>query len=452
MAGAGAIAHALALFQQPGLRHDLRDQPLPGDVEQLLVLAGNEGPPLEQAAATLAIDPASLQQAARFYVLEVLLFAAADDYRLLGTSPGADAVTLKRHYRLLQSWLHPDRAEDGGGASVHAARINAAFHRLRRLPADDAGAAGDDCTDPGLEDSEVAVRVQHWVRVEDPAPGRGGPQRAIAALAAVSLLAGGLWLAWQGPRSVPPEAAGTWAVTAPALPAADEAPTPAPARFTEALQSPGIARDTGLARPPHPLPSAPAALAMPAPTLAPVPAPVPDPASAVATAGPGPRPGPVRVPAPAAAPPPAATAATAATAPVATATTAAIAPDPPTAAPAESDPVRADQAMRRAQALLGFLTGSGQVPPPIWRSGQALEVAQATRVELAGQRRTRQPQVLHDQARWRIGPEQAQLQVPVRTGTGQVTRTLHARFGWHDQDWWVESVALHAGPAMEPAQ
>ena len=165
MAGAGAIAHALALFQQPGLRHDLRDQPLPGDVEQLLVLAGNEGPPLEQAAATLAIDPASLQQAARFYVLEVLLFAAADDYRLLGTSPGADAVTLKRHYRLLQSWLHPDRAEDGGGASVHAARINAAFHRLRRLPADDAGAAGDDCTDPGLEDSEVAVRVQHWVVV-----------------------------------------------------------------------------------------------------------------------------------------------------------------------------------------------------------------------------------------------------------------------------------------------
>ena len=108
--------------------------------------------------------------------------------------------------------------------------------------------------------------------------------------------------------------------------------------------------------------------------------------------------------------------------------------------------------MRRAQALLGFLTGSGQVPPPIWRSGQALEVAQATRVELAGQRRTRQPQVLHDQARWRIGPEQAQLQVPIRSGSGQAARTLHAHFGWHDQDWWVESVALEAGPALEPVQ
>ena len=127
-------------------------------------------------------------------------------------------------------------------------------------------------------------------------------------------------------------------------------------------------------------------------------------------------------------------------------------PDRPAAPPAEVDPVRTDQAMRRARALIGFLTGPGQVPPPIWRSGQALEVAQATRVELAGQRRTRQPQVLHDQARWRIGPEQAQLQVPIRSGSGQAAHTLHAHFGWHDQDWWVESVALEAGPALEPVQ
>ena len=75
----------------------------------MLVLAGNDGSQLELAAAALGTDPAQLQQAARFYVLEVLLFPAANQHRLLGASPGADADTLKRHYRLLQAWLHPDR-------------------------------------------------------------------------------------------------------------------------------------------------------------------------------------------------------------------------------------------------------------------------------------------------------------------------------------------------------
>ena len=450
MAGAGAIAHALALFQQPGLRHDLRDQPLPGDVEQVLVLAGNDGSQLELAAAALGTDPAQLQQAARFYVLEVLLFPAANQHRLLGASPGADADTLKRHYRLLQAWLHPDRAEDGTGTSVHAARINAAYQHLRRLPADDAGAAGDDNPEPGLGYRQAPVRVQHWVRVEDPAPGRRHRHRATAALAALTLAGGGLWLARQWPPPTPTTTA--WAIpdTAPAITPVDGDSGPVPAPAPEVESMPALLPVT--------VPTL--AAAAPAPVAAPTPVPAPAPASApviapasapVAVAAPvpvavpalAPAPGPAAAPAPTVVPAVALAVPAPATAPV---------PDRPAAPPAEVDPVRTDQAMRRARALIGFLTGPGQVPPPIWQSGQALEVAEATRAQLAGQRRAPRPQVLHDQARWQIGAEQAQLQVPVRTGTGQVTRTLHARFGWHDQDWWVESVALHAGPAMEPAQ
>lgn len=86
------------------------------------------------------------------------------------------------------------------------------------------------------------------------------------------------------------------------------------------------------------------------------------------------------------------------------------------------------------------------MPPPIWRSGHALDDAEAVRRGLAAGASTRaRPQVLFDQVRWEIDGEQVRLQAPIAPADRGTARLLHASFRWHDQDWWVESVSLESG-------
>lgn len=454
MPGEDIFTLAQALFQEPGLRHELRRSPVPDDIDRLLALVGHDRQLLEQRARALRTEPAQLQRIARFYVQEVLLFPDADDQRLLGAPAGADAATLKRHHRLLQSWLHPDRADPGSGEAIHSARINAAFQRLRRLPpADAAGAGGSDAP------AERPVRVRHWVRVEDrpQAPTDRRFRRATPVLV-LALVGGGAWMVW-------PSA---------------QAPDPAYREVSETESAPGTARAVlaGVGAGVDGLPAEPAgagagtAQAPDAPTASPdsaalTPAPaapldqdlVPSPPAAPAppqpqTGTPAPRVAPVAVAAadrprapipqapPAAAGAPSADSAAAPSAVLATLFAA------PSAAEAVPDPHRVRQAERRGGDLLAWLTRPASVPPPIWRSGQALDSAEAVRRELAGGPGASRPQVLRGQARWRIEPERAQLQVPVQAAGDGAMRLLQAQLDWRDQEWWVESVSLD--PRTEP--
>lgn len=133
MSGANgdALEWAVALLHAPAERHALRLRSLPTGMTALLGVAADALPDaLRTAAARFAESEASIRDAARFYVREVLLFPHADAYRVLGVEADAPLADIKAHYRLLQRWLHPDRIQDAGDA-VFAVRVNGAWQHLR---------------------------------------------------------------------------------------------------------------------------------------------------------------------------------------------------------------------------------------------------------------------------------------------------------------------------------
>lgn len=452
MAREDALDQALALLGNRDLRHRFRGMPLPHGVAALLAVVGGEPERLRQAATARMAEPTQLLQAARQYVLEVMLFPGADDRRLLGLADDAEPAAMKAHYRALLSWLHPDRIGPDAAANVqavhHAARINAAWHRLR---------AGT---------PTAAIRVPRWQRVEPDGGGRGRRWWLGGAIAAIA--GGWLWLAW-----LPP--------TRTSLPPAEQAghPPGIATSFSAALQGGRMDTTTptptpAVQTPPAP-DNAPAAAAVAEPLLArlwtrpedhrpapAVPEPLPDlepePTRHLDTPEPATRPGgsPVVLAAtaaiatPAAAPWPAAAPARqyqprTAPAPAPSAVASVIDPVADIAAVPHLDG-REQLAQARAGELLAWLTRQQDTPPPIWRSGQALDAALDVRQALAEAGGRRRPQVLHAQAHWRIEPEQARLQVPVQAAPRQPPHLLQASLQWRDGAWWVQSVALEPTP------
>jgi hypothetical protein len=125
-----ALEVALALMRTPSMRVALRGRPLPDGVGEVIELAAGAPARVANAAARVGETPADVREAARFYVREVLLFAGADAYRVLGVAVDADDARVKLHHRHLQQWLHPDRDEQGW-ESAFAARVNMAWAELR---------------------------------------------------------------------------------------------------------------------------------------------------------------------------------------------------------------------------------------------------------------------------------------------------------------------------------
>lgn len=218
-----ALSMAIALFHEPGLRHDWRLEPLPADIGQLLALVGGEPRRLEQAAAGLGTGPEDLLQAARFYVQEILLFADADDRRLLGLADGDGPETIRSHYRYLQSWLHPDRGGASRAETIHAARINAAWNRLRAFPTAEATTPPHEGAEESRHAPVATTRIRHWVRVEEEAE-RQSKHWVLAIPVLIALGGGWLWLA-----SHPPTADDTWPGIEDGETAAGSMPTDEPA-------------------------------------------------------------------------------------------------------------------------------------------------------------------------------------------------------------------------------
>ena len=126
-----ALEWALALAKAPAERTALRQRALPSGMERLLqVAAGATNDTLTDLAAQTGESAAEIVEAARFYAREVLFHQGADAYRVLGVANDADTATIRTHHRLLQQWLHPDRHTSDWDA-IFAARVNAAWHRLR---------------------------------------------------------------------------------------------------------------------------------------------------------------------------------------------------------------------------------------------------------------------------------------------------------------------------------
>jgi DnaJ-class molecular chaperone len=103
---------------------------MPAGVITLLEIAAGD---LEagNAAATAYDRPLEvIQEAAAFFIEQVMLTPDADSYRVLGASPEAESHELRRNMALLLRWLHPDTG-DADGRSLFAGRVTGAWENLK---------------------------------------------------------------------------------------------------------------------------------------------------------------------------------------------------------------------------------------------------------------------------------------------------------------------------------
>ena len=125
-----ALRVALDLLHIPWRVKLVRAEPLPLGVPLLLGLAA--GQEAAQHAAMKAVDRplAVIQQAATFFIEQILLSPDADSYRILGANPEASDGELRRNMALLMTWLHPDKAGQDE-RSIFAPRIAKAWNDLK---------------------------------------------------------------------------------------------------------------------------------------------------------------------------------------------------------------------------------------------------------------------------------------------------------------------------------
>lgn len=297
----------LGVYRSPTRAALLPGRALPAQLYDVLRLAGGDAQAIAGGREATGLDEAELAEAAALLLHQLLFFDGADHYRVLGVEADVDAEDLKRHYRALMRWLHPDRDPDNLN-SVFAERVNRAWSALR-IPQ---RRADYDRQRPQPDIPAGATAIAHWQPLDRPwlsgRTVRRLPQlvAAAGALTAAALLALLLWLG-RTPHALPPPPRATVeparpvvavaadaepervlaaAYAAPGLPAAPE-PTPAtaPVVVTTAAVTPRIAPPV-VAAPPR------STLALPAP--APVSAPpansaerrTPPAASAAPTAAP----------------------------------------------------------------------------------------------------------------------------------------------------------------------
>jgi hypothetical protein len=136
-----AMNLAVRLLQNPAMVRRVRRQPLPNELTNLLEIAtGNENA-LNEAATSTTLSPERLQDAAGFFIEQILLHHRADSYRVLGVSHDAERALVARHLRLIMKWLHPDAIHaggtDSGGSeatidrSVFVSRVTGAWENLK---------------------------------------------------------------------------------------------------------------------------------------------------------------------------------------------------------------------------------------------------------------------------------------------------------------------------------
>lgn len=426
------------------LRHALRDRGLPRGMEELIAIAGGAPARVEGPARVLGISTTVAVDSARFFVQEILLHPQADAYRVLGVSPDADHARIKRHYRALQQWLHPDRLANSP-ESVYSARVNRAWDLLRtpaRREAFDATASTQKVDATGASGPAVGSHIKRWERVEHPVSTPWRPQ--LLGLAGLLGICGILlWLALrdtpaptfpdhlEATRNATVEAVQPSAAESRAATAALTTPVNIPPLETPA--TPVVPPAEPLTAEVHPAGHAPdrnfasSDRSSDAPIAPPLPGPLaPDTATSKLRDVKHPDVQPVAVHA-----------------------------DrdgnrsSPHAYQAQSPEwllARHHGAREQSARLLAFLTRRNAPVPPIWRSAQALDSAEAIRQQLTRGTAFRLPKVDHGAAHWTLGENAAVFAVPVVPADRTQPQSLQVSLVWHQDAWWVDAVSVRAWP------
>jgi hypothetical protein len=135
MAQSEALHAALALLKDPVAVRQLQRAELPHGISELLVIAIGEDSALAKAQVYTGRSRHALQEAAGFFVEQVLLDHDADSYRVLGGSRRSTHEELRHNMALLMRWLHPDLQALRNGAAtdreVFSSRVTRAWEDLK---------------------------------------------------------------------------------------------------------------------------------------------------------------------------------------------------------------------------------------------------------------------------------------------------------------------------------
>lgn len=124
-----ALALALSLSERPSAARSAQTQPLPKGVTFILELAAGDAQAITEALKLTGRSEIDLQNAAGFFIEQVLFTPAADSYRILGSHREATFAELRRHMALIMKWLHPDLVSNKSfgndlNRSLYTKRIN----------------------------------------------------------------------------------------------------------------------------------------------------------------------------------------------------------------------------------------------------------------------------------------------------------------------------------------
>lgn len=125
-----AFRVAIDLFHSPERVRALRAMPLPGDVADVLRVAAGEHEVVKRAADVTGRSEKTIEEAAIFFIEQLLLYPGADSYRVLGLPHTATHEELRLNMALLLRWLHPDR-DAGGEHTVFVSRVTEAWDTLK---------------------------------------------------------------------------------------------------------------------------------------------------------------------------------------------------------------------------------------------------------------------------------------------------------------------------------
>jgi hypothetical protein len=130
MREATALDVAANLLQLPSRVRLMRDGELPSDVELLLRVVAGDADAIADAMRMANLPESSVQEAASFFIEQIMLHPDADSYRALGVGPDATTEQLRRNMALLLRWLHPDR-EVNSARAVYVGRVTQAWNNLK---------------------------------------------------------------------------------------------------------------------------------------------------------------------------------------------------------------------------------------------------------------------------------------------------------------------------------
>jgi DnaJ domain len=125
-----ALKTAIDLMHVPSQVRRVRSEPLPDGVLTLLRIAADDDGAVGAASALTGRPPQIARQAATFFIEQILFAPDANSYQVLGLSPQASAVELRRHLALLLRWLHPD-LDPRGERTIFIKRVTAAWNSLK---------------------------------------------------------------------------------------------------------------------------------------------------------------------------------------------------------------------------------------------------------------------------------------------------------------------------------